>query len=448
MVQEKVIAEGLQVSEPALTKDPKYERWRWTVFGVTWLTYAGFYLTRKSFSVAKIGMLKDPSLAINKDMLGVIDGAYLLAYAIGQFVWGMLGDRLGARKVVLAGLLVSIVAGFAMGVSSIALLLGVFFFIQGIAQSTGWAPLTKNVGYWFSRKERGRTYGWWCTNYAIGGMIATPFAGYMADRFCSWRYAFFMPAGALISILLLFLILQKNRPEDVGLPPIEEYHGEPASILDASGKQADEQEGSWKAIKEVFKNRMVLLLSAVYFFLKPTRYAILFWGPVIVSEKLGTGMGKSGLISVLFEAAGPIGVLFAGYASDKLLQARRIPICVISLLLLSIILFAFNSLTCTHSTWAICILFFLIGLLLFGPDSLIVGTSAVDFGTKKGASTAAGLINGFGSIGAIMGGSLPGFISERWGWGVLFYILAASVLFAGLLLLPKWNAVPIERKRA
>ena len=33
--------------------NPRYERWRWTIFGVTWLAYAGFYLTRKAFSVAK-----------------------------------------------------------------------------------------------------------------------------------------------------------------------------------------------------------------------------------------------------------------------------------------------------------------------------------------------------------------------------------------------------------
>ena len=220
-------------------KDPEYERWRWQIFRVTWLAYAGFYLTRKSFSVAKIGILEDPNIVVGKGAMGLIDSAYLLAYAIGQFVWGISGDRFGARKVVLAGMLASIAVGFAMGVSSIILLFGIFFFIQGLCQSTGWAPLTKNVAYWFSRKERGRTYGWWCTNYAIGGMVASPFAGYMADCFLNWRFAFFMPAGTLFAIWLLFLVLQRNRPEDVGLPSIEEYHGEPVEILRSPDKQKD-----------------------------------------------------------------------------------------------------------------------------------------------------------------------------------------------------------------
>jgi len=48
------------------------------------------------------------------------------------------------------------------------------------------------------------------------------------------------------------------------------------------------------------------------------------------------------------------------------------------------------------------------GFLVFIPDSLISGTAAIDFGTKKGASTANGVINGMGSIGQMLGVMLPG----------------------------------------
>ena len=425
-------------AEQLPAKDPRYESWRWRIFGVTWLAYAGFYLTRKSFAIAKGEILADPNVIISRGMMGLLDTVFLLAYAIGQFVWGISGDRFGTRKVVLLGMLASIAVGFALGVSSILLLFGVFLFIQGVCQSTGWAPLTKNVSYWFSRKERGRAYGWWCTNYAIGGLVASAIAGYAANYFANWRFAFFVPAGVLLGVWLLFLTLQRNRPEDVGLPSIEEYHGEPTPVLAASDDPASEKEGSRKAVVQVLKNPMVLRLGAVYFFLKPTRYAILLWGPLFVKEKLGTNIGDSALISALFEAAGPLGVLFAGYASDKLFGARRMPICVIFLLLLSTIMFSSEVLTNARSIWMMGTLLFAIGFLLFGPDSVIVATSAVDFGTKEGASTAVGLINGFGSIGAVLGGLLPGFMSQR----VVFYIFATFILVAALLLLPKWNAVP------
>jgi OPA family sugar phosphate sensor protein UhpC-like MFS transporter len=91
---------------------------------------------------------------------------------------------------------------------------------------------------------------------------------------------------------------------------------------------------------------------------------------------------------------------------------------------------------------------FLLGLLLFPPDGLVSGTAAVDFGTREGAATAAGLINGCGSIGAILGGTMPGFFHQRWGWDGVFVFLSATLIIAGLLLLPQWNALPKPRKKA
>src|SRR6185436_18545230 len=78
----------------------------------------------------------------------------------------------------------------------------------------------------------------------------------------------------------------------------------------------------------------------------------------------------------------------------------------------------------------------------FAADSLIVGVSAVDFGTKKGASTAAGMINCLGSIGGMLGGSVPGFVNQRWGWSGVFGVLGGMTFLAGLILVPRWNAMP------
>ncbi len=438
----------------AMAKDPKYEFWRWNVFIITWLAYAGFYLTRLSFSVAKVGIAEDPDFVLSKGMMGAIDGIYLTAYALGQFIWGMSGDKLGTRKVILVGMFVSVIAGFGMGASPIVQLFGVFYCIQGLCQSTGWAPLTKNVSYWFSQRERGVVMGWWCTNYAIGGAVAAVVAGYVADYFGDWRYAFYGPAFLLLIIWVLFLLRQKNRPADVGLPTIEKYHGEPEAVVDVHSKPAEEKEGSWKTIKAVIKNPMILRLGLVYFLMKPTRYAILFWSVAYVSEKLGTKMGDSALIAMCFQLAGPASVLAGGYLSDKVFQSRRMPPSVIALIALAGVLFFFSPMADyalanfgpTACKWALAGLFGSIGFLLYIPDSLVSGTAAIDFGTKKGASTAAGFINGCGSIGAIAGGSLAGWVAQEHGWNVVFVVLGVSVLLAGLVLLPKWNAVPATKK--
>lgn len=445
-------------------KNAKYEYWRLRIFSVTWLAYAGFYLTRKSFAVAKIGLRDDPSIRITDTQMGYIDAAYLIAYTLGNFVFGILGDRVGTRRVVLVGMLGSIIVGFAMGVSRLVLLFGVLMFIQGLCQSTGWAPLAKNIANWFAQKERGAIMGWWSTNYAVGGAIASPFAGLCGEYLASfvqrithspdtgplsylwqdWRFAFFGPAVALFGIWLVFLLLQKNRPPDVALPPIEVYHGDTQTVLVQGARPEDEIEGSWEIILKVLKNRNVLFLSLIYSLLKPTRYLILLWGPMYINDKLGTGMALSGALSVLFEITGALAILVAGYASDKLFQSRRMPYSAICLLLVSVILFVFDPIvSSTRSALALGLLLCALGFLLYGPEALISATAPLDFGTKKGASTASGLVNALGSLtAAVMSTVGAAWIKQRWDWNVLFVILACASLGATLLLLPKWNTLP------
>jgi len=417
----------------------RYDRWRCQIFAITWLAYAGFYLTRKSFAVAKLEMGKSTGLGLTESQMSVVDGAFLTTYAVGQFFCGACGDRYGARKIVLLGMLGSVIVALAMGSVSAAAPLVILSALHGLCQASGWSPLAKNMAAFFSRTERGTVMGLWLTNYAVGGFVASVYAGSVGGLF-GWRYAFWVPAATLAIILLLFFGLQRNKPEDVGLPPIEVYHQEDQAVLDTATAPANSTEGSWKITLAVLKTPMVWLLSLVYFFMKPTRYAIMFWSPKYLAEQLHAGMAKSGSLGALFELAGPASVLLAGFLSDKLFGSRRNPICVVCLLTSGLLLFFFDKLP--HTSLMLGGSLFLLGLLLFPPDSLVSGTAAVDFGTRQGAATAAGLINGCGSIGAILGGTIPGFFHQRWGWNGVFVFLSATLVVAGLLLLPQWNALP------
>ncbi len=448
---------------PVITKNPTYERWRYQIFAITWLSYVGFYFTRKAFSVAKIHLSEDNGFSI--DQLSNIDVGNQVAYAIGQFLCGMAGDKLGTRKVVLLGMGFSILFSVLMGMSTTTMMLGIFFFLQGLSQSSGWAPLNKNMSEFFSQRERGVVMGWWCTNYAIGGFIASLFIGMIAENYVDQfgvKIIFIAPAAVLFVIWVLFIFLQKDKPQDIGLPSIEEYHHENIPVIDAEDSPEEEVEGKWETILEVVKSPMILVLAAVYFFLKPARYAILFWGPKFVFDQLRTAsleadklvenagtviqsgeVLKATTISSMFELAGPVSVLAAGYLSDKVFRSRRMPVSILGLASLTVALYVLTVIP--PSPWAYTITLFMIGLFLFGPDALISGTAAIDFGTRKGASTAAGLINGCGSIGAIIGVAAPKYIKEDYGWNGVFTFLAGMVFIATLLLLPHWNRLPVSK---
>ncbi|MBK5512851.1 MULTISPECIES: MFS transporter [unclassified Pseudomonas] len=411
------------------------KRWRVQIFAITWLAYAAFYFTRKAFSVAKLGIGEDPTFLLDKMAMANLDAIYLAAYAIGQFTWGILADRFGPRVVVLGGLLISAAAAVVMGSFATLPIFATCMLIQGLAQSTGWSGLCKNLGSFFPAEQRGRVLGLWSSCYAFGGLVASPFAGWWAYTLIgTWHAAFFSSAAVVGVVAVLFFFLQRNKPEDVGLPAVE-----PEPELSVEAAYAQSQISVWEPLKEILRNRTVLVLGLSYFLLKPARYAILLWGPVIVFEQMPS-VGKVGaaIIPTSFELAGLLGPIMIGLASDKLFGARRMPACVISLLALTVSLALFMGALHTGSVLMVVALLFVMGLTLYGPDSMISGAAAIDFGTAKAGATAAGFVNGCGSVGAILGGLLPGYFDSV----TVFIVFAGCAMFSAFVLIPHWNSRP------
>ncbi|MDE1168059.1 MAG: MFS transporter [Pseudomonas sp.] len=413
------------------------KRWRTQIFAITWLAYAAFYFTRKAFSVAKLGISDDPTFHLDKMAMANLDGIYLAAYAVGQFTWGMLADRFGPRVVVLGGLVISALAALVMGTYATFPIFATCMLIQGMAQSTGWSGLCKNIGSFFPAEQRGRVLGWWSSCYAFGGLVASPFAGYWAYTvFGNWEAAFVSCAVVVGLVAVLFFIFQRNTPQDVGLPPVE-----PQVQVQAAAHVTS----VWAPLREVLRNRTVLVLGLAYFMLKPARYAILLWGPVIVFEQMPQ-VGKVGaaIVPTAFELAGLLGPIMIGMASDKLFGARRMPACVISLLALTVTLALFMGAMHTGSVMVVVSLLFVMGLTLYGPDAMISGAAAIDFGTAKAGATAAGFVNGCGSVGAVLGGLLPGYFDTV----TVFIVFAGCALFSAAVLVPHWNSRPVSLKVA
>ena len=148
--------------------------WRYRIFAVTWLAYAGFYLCRKNFSIA-IPLLTQELGYTKMDFARVIF-LYSLFYALGQFYNGFLSDRFGPRLIVSIGLLVSVFANVWMGFGTTLTMFLILQCINGTGQSTGWPGTVKNMATWFRRRERGVVMGWWTTCYVLGAVIATALA--------------------------------------------------------------------------------------------------------------------------------------------------------------------------------------------------------------------------------------------------------------------------------
>lgn len=400
----------------APTREAEAARVAWLV---TWLSYASYYLCRKGFSVTKKTLHTE--LGVSEAALGRIDTAYLTSYALGQFVSGFLGDRIGARRLVGYGMLASAAACFAFGASSTALAFGVFFCINGLAQATGWPGNTRAMAEWTTPSNRGTVMAFWSTCYQVGGMVATPLAGVLAVAY-GWRAAFYGPAAIVSLIALLVLALLRPSPTLV------------SATASAAALGADTAALSKNAQRAVLKNPVLWFYGLSYFFVKFIRYALLFWLPYYLSTRLGYATDKAAWVATSFEAGGVLGVIALGRLSDRV-ALRRSAVSALSLLGLAFALVLYV-LVGGASTFVNVASFGLVGALLFGPDALLSGASAQDAGGPHAAAMAAGFVNGLGSIGGIVEGLCIPPLVAAFGWSALFPGLVVLALAAACSLLP------------
>jgi len=259
-----------------------------------------------------------------------------------------------------------------------------------------------------------------------------------------WRRGFWVPAMILALIALCFVGFTRNKPSDVGLSEIAE--DDFAGCGSAQNPKAGETPSSKEIVSKVLKNPIVWLISLMYFFTKMGRYAIFFWLPLYMVEHLGYSVAEAGYTSILYEALGFAGIVAAGYVSDKLFQARRLPVGALGMWGLAITcLFQPRLAAWSHLGNAIGIS--LIGFFTYGPDALMSGAAAIDTGSPKAAGLAAGFINGVGSLGQMLSPFIVAFIVRLFGWDSLFYFFVAIAAIAGGLLAIKWNWVPEAHKQ-
>jgi len=379
-------------------------RFRVQVFASTWLSYVGFYFCRHAFYVLKPELTRD--LGIDAAALGDIGMVYLIAYTLGQFVSAAIGERTGPRLLLLSGMAISAATNVVFGFANNFWTFAAFMALNGLAQGTGWSGNIGTMARWFRRRERGTVMGFWATCYQVGGALAKGFAAFVLGV-AGWRWSFWGASLVLAGVWLVFLLLQRNRPEDAGLPPLDDPD-EPASEAGATAAAPDDAEGARWSRQLVLT---VAIAGVAYFFIKFIRYTLWSWGTYFLNLNFGMETEDAGYVSAVFDVAGFLGVIVAGIVSDRVFRGRRTQT---SLLLLLGMVAATGVLWAAggQSLTVFVVSFGLIGFTLYGPDSLLSGAGAMDAGSRRHALAAAGIINGLGSIGSVAQEPVIGWLYE------------------------------------
>jgi len=394
---------------------------RVVAFGATWLAYATYYLGRKGFSVSKARVVKE--LGVGEGTLAAIDTGYLAAYAVGQFISGLIGDRIGARRLVSFGMLFAALTCAAFGTAESGAVMLVAFTLNGLAQSTGWPGTTKGMAEWTTPQRRGAVMGLWCTSYQVGGIVATWFCTLMLGRY-GWRSAFFGPAVCIALVgVIVFLTLR------------------PGPYAVRSTMQGESLAARLGIDREVFRNPTLWCYGIAYFFIKLIRYSVLFWLPYYLHTALGLSESNAGYLSISFEVGGVIGAVSIGLVSDRLIHLSRSIIAASGLVGLALALLVYARLEPTSAVLQFALMA-LIGGLLFGPDSLVSSSAAQDAGGPMAAARATGFVNGVGSIGALLQGYVTVGLRKSFGWSAVFYVFVGFALLSAIALTPTFRRNP------
>lgn len=149
------------MSEPAL--NPR----RWAILAVL---LTSFLLTVLDATIVTIAFraLADPvdGLGASADQLQWVVNGFTLVYAGLLLAWGVLGDRLGHRKVLLIGLVVfgvsSVLAAFAHSPGELVL----WRVVMGAGGAAIPPTTLATISHVFGDKERPRAIGYWVSAHA------------------------------------------------------------------------------------------------------------------------------------------------------------------------------------------------------------------------------------------------------------------------------------------
>jgi OPA family glycerol-3-phosphate transporter-like MFS transporter len=253
----------------------------------------------------------------------------------------------------------------------------------------------------------------WGTHLVAGGFLATNLAALSASG--GWERAAWVPSIALTAIAILFGLFSRNQTTAAPGRPGQRQEKAPLPFTPA-----------------------LIAIATMYFFVKLTRYSFLFWLPLYLTERLRYSPVDAGYASSIYEAIGFLGVLAAGYASERATAGRRFPVGAVMMAGLAVLCAFYPWLSRFGPAWNVAAIA-LIGGFTFGPDTLMAGSGTQEAVPPEAVARAAGFVNGVGSAGQVLSPYFVALISSRFGWDALFYSLSAAALLGAAALTTQWR---------
>jgi MFS family permease len=202
-------------------------KYRNRVLGLLSLLLVITYLDRVCISVAGPRIQED--LHLGPAAWGWVTGIFTLAYALFEIPTGVLGDRIGPRRVLTRIVLwwsaFTSITGLAMGYGSLLATRLLF----GIGEAGAFPNSSIVVARWFPTPERGRAFGIILTAAQIGGAISPLLVVPIQMRY-GWRASFYVFGILGVIWAVVWYRWFRDSPQEKPGVPQDEIDESPAPV--------------------------------------------------------------------------------------------------------------------------------------------------------------------------------------------------------------------------
>jgi sugar phosphate permease len=395
------------------------------------LGYASCYFCRANLPVATpllIDELKLHGIGHDDAMLSIgwIGSAGVFAYALGKLFLTSLGDYWGGKRNLLiatggATLFTLIFAsGGTLPVFTLA------WIGNRVSQSIGWSALVKVSSKWFHYSRYGSIAAILSCSYLIGDAIARPCMGLLLQHGVSWRGLFVFGAAVAGTLFLANLLFLRESCTDEGFP---DAVANPNNVF----AHAERPKSYLTLVMPLLRSRAFFTVCVLAFATTMVRETIGTWSPSYLHDFLGLKVSEAAITSAVFPGVGALAAVLAGWASDRLGHNCRALLLVLGLAGTAAGLLILMQLhPGTSGTVLPVVMIGVIGFCLLGPYVFLPGAFALDFGGKQAGAVASGLVDGTGYFGGAAAGSFMAWLAVRFGWGGMFFALAAVSAIAAV----------------
>jgi len=283
---------------------------RWVILSLLFLATTILYIDRSALGILAPHLQTE--IGWNEEQYGLINSAFMVAYAICFLVMGRIIDRIGTKRGYLISILIWSVAAAGHALARSWIGFAVARFTLAIGQSGNFPSAIKVVAEWFPKKERALAIGIFNGGSNMGTILSPLIIPALVLSTGSWKAGFLwtFPLSLIWIILWIKYFRQPGVHPKVSAPELEH-------ITSDTEKNTGSEKVKWS---DLLPHRSTWAIAAGKFIADPIWWFYLFWGAKFLNEKYDVNLKDIGLpFFTIYLVSWGLGI-FLGWLSSKFLK--------------------------------------------------------------------------------------------------------------------------------